>query len=276
MRIIADTATLLSPAQGAEMGLTVVPVCVAINGKTYKDYADISSEEFIRLIEAGGVPSSSQPSVGDVLEVYEENDEETLFITVGDGLSGGYQTALGAKNTLEKNSHIHVVNSKTLAGPLRYLAKKALTLREQGVSLAQIKESLQRSIESSHSFVVPADFEFLKRSGRLLPIAAKVGGALKLLPVLTQTEDKTRIRPVTVKRTWKSAVGAILQQLQQAGVGAEHLISICHAGIAEQAEAVRRQVKEAFPHTETEVLQLSPALITHGGPGCIVIQSVLK
>lgn len=276
MRIIADTATLLSPAQGAEMGLTIVPVCVAINGQTYRDFADIDSETFLRLIRAGGVPTSSQPSVGDVLEVYGESEEETLFITVGDGLSGGYQTAVGAKNTLEKNEHIHVVNSKTLAGPLRYLAKKALMLKEQGVSLAQIKETLQRSIESSRSFVVPADFAFLQRSGRLLPIAAKLGGALKLLPVLTQTEDKTRIRLLTVKRTWKTAVGAILQQLQQAGVGAEHLISVCHAGIAEQAEAVRRQVREVFPRTETEVLPLSPALITHGGPGCIVIQSILK
>lgn len=154
MRIIADTATLISPAQGAEMGLTIVPVCVAINGNTYKDYADISSEEYLRLIEAGGV--------------------------------------------------------------------------------------------------------------------------LKLLPVLTQTEDKTCIKPVTVKRTWKTAVGVVLQQLQAAGVGAEHLISICHAGTPEHAETVSRQVKEAFPGTETEILQLSPALITHGGPGCIVIQSVLK
>lgn len=276
MRIIADTATLISPAQGAEMGLTIVPVCVAVNGNTYKDYADISSEEYLRLIEAGGVPSSSQPSVGDVLEVYEESREETVFITVGDGLSGGYQTAMGAKNSLEESDHIHVINSKTLAGPLRYLVKKALALRDQGCPLARLKETLQRSIESSWSFVVPADFDFLKRSGRLTPIAAKVGGVLKLLPVLTQTEDKTRIKPVTVKRTWKSAVGVVLQQLQAAGVGAEHLISICHAGTPEHAETVSRQVREAFPGTETEILQLSPALITHGGPGCIVIQSVLK
>lgn len=276
MRIIADTASLISPAQGAEMGLTIVPVCVAVDGKTYKDYADISSEEFLRLIEEGGVPSSSQPSVGDVLEVYEESREETVFITVGDGLSGGYQTAMGAKNSLEESDHIHVINSKTLAGPLRYLVKKALALRDQGCSLAKLKENLQRSIESSRSFVVPADFEFLKRSGRLTPIAAKVGGVLKLLPVLTQTEDKTRIKPVTVKRTWKSAIAAVLQQLQAAGVDAQHLISICHAGTPEHAETVSRQVREAFPGTETEILQLSPALITHGGPGCIVIQSVLK
>ena len=276
MRIIADTATLLSPEEGKALGLTIVPVSVAINGTTYKDYAEISSEEFLQLVEEGGVPSSSQPSLGDILDVYEASAEEALFITVGDGLSGGYQTAVGAKNSMEKNDHIHVINSGTLAGPLRHLAQKAMALSSQGCPLEQVKAALHRCIESSRSFVIPADFEFLRRSGRLTAITAKVGGALKLLPVLTQTEDRTRIRLMTVKRTWKSAVGAILQQLQAAGVGAEHLISVCHAGALEQARIVCRQVRQAFPDTDTEILQPSPALITHGGPGCIVIQSVLK
>lgn len=276
MRIIADTATLLTPEEGAMLGITIVPVSVAINGKTYRDYADISSEDFLSLLEAGGVPTSSQPSLGEILEVYEESGEEALFLTVGDGLSGAYQTAAAARNTLADGGHIHVVNSKTLAGPLRHLARKAAALRSEGQSLPQILAALEPMIESSRSFVIPANFEFLRRSGRLTPIAAKIGGVLKLLPVLTQTSSKTRIRPVTIKRTWKSAVSAVLQQLKEAGVGADHLISICHAGTPDHALAVAGQVREAFPNTETEILPLSPALITHGGPGCIVIQSVLK
>ena len=57
------------------------------------------------------------------------------------------------------------------------------------------------------SFVIPADFEFLKRSGRLTPLAAKLGSKLRLLPVLTQTEDKKRIAPVGVRRSWGAAAG---------------------------------------------------------------------
>jgi fatty acid-binding protein DegV len=78
------------------------------------------------------------------------------------------------------------MDSQTLAGPLRYLARKAVALKEQKLTMEQIKQRLHRCIESSVSFVIPEDFEFLKRSGRLAPFAAKVGGALKLLPVLTQ------------------------------------------------------------------------------------------
>ena len=276
MRIITDSATLFSPKEGAELGITVIPVCVAINNETYKDYEEINSETFLQLIQEGGIPTSSQPALGDILDVLEDSPEETIFLTVGDGLSGAYQTAVGACNAMEESKHIHVINSKTLAGPLRYLAKKAIALKEKGLHISAVKEALHDCIESSVSFVIPADFEFLKRSGRLTAITAKIGGALKLLPVLTQTDDRTRITPVAVKRSWKTAVDTIIQRLQDKGINEDYLISICHAGTPEKALSVLQQIKEKFQKTELEILELSPALITHGGPGCIVVQAIRK
>ncbi|MBQ7816580.1 MAG: DegV family protein, partial [Oscillospiraceae bacterium] len=111
MKIIADTATLFSPQDGENLGITVVPVSVAVDGKAYKDYQEITSDEFIKLVEQGSVPTSSQPSVGEIIEVLEKSDEETVFITVGDGLSGAYQTAVGAKNCIENSENIHIINS---------------------------------------------------------------------------------------------------------------------------------------------------------------------
>ena len=270
MKIIADTATLFAPAEGEQQNITIVPVCVTINDRTYKDYAEISSEEFLQMIEAGGVPTSSQPAVGDMLDVYDSCDEEMLVLTVGDGLSGAYRTAVGA----EGKERIHVINSKTLAGPLRHLAKKAVELKNRGFGIHEIKKELEVCIESSMSFVIPEDFDFLKRSGRLTAITAKVGGMLKLLPILTQTDDKKRIKPIGVKRTWKAAVDVIVEQMHSRAVNGDYLISICHTGTYDRAEAVLKQIKAAFPHTKTEILTLSPALITHGGPGCIVVQAV--
>ena len=214
----------------------------SLKQQTYRDFADIDSETFLRLIRAGGVPTSSQPSVGDVLEVYGESEEETLFITVGDGLSGGYQTAVGARSCVENAERIRVLDSKTLAGAMRYLVKKALVLQAQGVCAAEAEAVLAESIESSVSFVIPADFEFLKRSGRLTPLAAKLGTKLGLLPVLTQTEDKKRITPVGVRRSWRTAVEAILRRLEGRGVDQNWLVSVCHAGAADRAKSVRAQL----------------------------------
>ena len=276
MKIIADTATLIPPCEGQHYGLTVMPVSVAINNRTYQDYSDISITDFLGLIKDGGVPSSSQPAIGDILDIMDSTDEEMLLLTVGDGLSGGFQTAMGARNMAQNPDRIHVMDSKTLAGPLRYLAKKAVALKEQNLTMDQIKANLQWCIDSSVSFVIPEDFDFLKRSGRLTPFTAKVGSALKLLPILTQTKDMKRITPIGIKRSWKAAVDTVLQQLQTMNVGANHLISICHAGVPQRAEQVLQQVKERFATADIEILELSPALTTHGGPGCIVIQAICK
>ena len=162
MRIVTDTAALYSPEEGKELGIEVVPACAIIDGRVYRDYEDISSEEFLQKIEAGAVPTTSQPSVGDFMEVFEGQDE-VLFLSIGDGLSGGYQNAVGVKSTMEDGSRIHVVDTKTLAGPQHYLVEKALRLCREGKDVTTIIRELGHSIEDSVSFVIPADFEFLKR-----------------------------------------------------------------------------------------------------------------
>ena len=154
MRIVSDTATLYSPEEGRNLGVTILPVYVAVDGVEYKDYEDIDTETFLELIENGGIPSSSQPSIGDIMEVFEESQEEVLLLSVGDGLSGAYQNAVGAKNSIEDNEHIHIMDTKTLAGPHRYLLEKAIKLRAEGLNIERIKEELQKCIESSLSFVI--------------------------------------------------------------------------------------------------------------------------
>lgn len=114
MQIVTDTATLYSPEEGKELGITVIPACVIINGETYRDFYDIDSTGFLKLIEAGGVPTSSQPSIGDVLAVLEKAQDDILFLSIGDGLSGAYQNAVGARNSLEKNAHIHIIDRKSV------------------------------------------------------------------------------------------------------------------------------------------------------------------
>lgn len=276
MKIIADTPTLFSPEEGEKYGIKIIPSCTIIDGEVYKDYVDIGNEAFIERIENGSVPTTSQPAIGDILETFEENDEEILFLPIGDGLSGTYQNAVGAKNCVDKNENIHILDTKTLGGPQRYLVKKALELKEKGFSMEKIKEELLRRIETSVSFVIPKDFEFLKRSGRLTPIAAKIATMIKIVPVLTQTEDKKRITLFTVKRSRRKALDALIEHLKELGVNEDYVVSVSHAGVWEEAEEVLLKLKEHFVGAAMEIFHLSPSLITHGGPGCVLIQAIHK
>ena len=276
MKIVSDTASLFSPKIGAVADVTIVPACVIHGAKVYRDYEDISPEEFLRLISSGVTPTTSQPAIGDLIEVFEESEEEILALFIGDGLSGGYQNAVGAKNSIDENSHIHIVDTKTLAGAEHYLVQKAVYLREQGLSIDEIKQELLKSVETSASFVIPADFEFLKRSGRLTPIAAKIGAMIKIVPIMTQTEDMKKITPFAIKRSWKKATASILDHLEKIGVNEEYIIYICHGGDLTTAEEVLEQTKIRFPQVEIQFMSLSPTMITHGGPGCVLIQTIKK
>lgn len=276
MRIITDTASLFSPEEGKAVGISVVPTCVIHGDKVYRDYEEMQVDTLLSMIAGGATPTTSQPAIGDLLDVFEETTEETLGLFIGDGLSGGYQSAVGAKNTIDDNEYIHIVDTKTLAGAEGYIVQKAIDLRNQGLNMEAIKTELEKSIESSASFVIPADFEFLKRSGRLTPIAAKISSMIKIVPVMTLTEDKKKITLFTIKRSWKKATEAIAEEMKKLGVDENYVIYICHGGDVKAAEGVLSQIKERFSNVTTELMCLSPSMLTHGGPGCVLVQAIKK
>ena len=276
MKIITNTAALFSPEEGEKLGIRILPVSVTVGNRSFQDYIDIDTDDFTLLLKGEERAFSSQPSVGDVLDELEDCEEDVIMLTVGDGLSGEYNTAMGIRNTLPNKERIHVIDSGSLGGALHYLALKAAEMRGDGMSAQQIVPLLTQCAKSSASYVIPADFQYLRKSGRIHRLTSRIGGALNLLPVLTQSEDRKKISLMKVRRTWKSAVGVILNHMKENGVNENSLIHVLYADRKELAQQVREQVQEAFPLTENVIAQLPPSLATHGGPGCIVLQSIGK
>ena len=276
MKIITNTASLFTEEEGKQLGISIIPVTVSLGGRSLRDYIDISSDEYVKLLHGDEMPVSSQPSVGDMLDQLEDIDEEAIMITVADGLSGEYSTAMGLRSSLPNKDKIYVINSRSLAGPMRYMAVKAASLRDRGLAASEIAAQILECAQSTVSYVIPADFNYLRKSGRINNLTSKIGSALHLLPVLTQSEDRRRISLMTVRRTWKAAADVIINSLKEKGIDERWLISVAYADKKDIAAKVSRQIRETFPRVETELLQLSPSLITHGGPGCVVVQTVRK
>ena len=274
MKIVTDTSTLYSPKEGKDLGIIVLPLSVTVNKQTWKEFAEISSKEFVKLVRDGGIPTSSQPSVGETMEVFENEKEELLVISMADGLSGTYQSSVGARESIEDNEHIHCINSRTLCGPHRYMVNKAIKMKEEGKSFEEIKAEMLSLTEKHISFLIPSDFDFLKRGGRLTPVAATIGGLLKIVPVMTQTEDGRRLEKFAMKRTLKAAVSEICKKLEEFGVNEECRLFVSHADTKERATQVVGWIQGKFPNTKIELLDLSPAFITQGGPDCIAIQAI--
>ena len=120
IRILSDTSTLYSTSQAREAGFSVSPLSVTINGNTYREFDEISAEDFTAIIRGGHLPVSSQPAVGEVLELYEAYPEDEIInISMAAGLSGTYDSAVAAAELCDHKERITVVNTRTLCGPHR-------------------------------------------------------------------------------------------------------------------------------------------------------------
>ena len=274
VRIVSDTSTLYSTAQAEQAGFAVSPLSVTINGKSYREFDEISSEQFVSIIHEGHMPTSSQPAVGEIAAMYERYaGEEIINIAMAEGLSGTYNGAVAAAGMVD-DGDITVINSRTLCGPHRYMVEKAVEMANNGAGKDEIVAHVEQLMDSAKSYLMPADFDYLRRGGRLSPLVSYVGKTIKLVPMMTQTEDGKQLTLAGVRRSFKQAIQYVAKALQERGVDDDWRIYISHADAMDKAEQAREILKESFHNAFYDILPLSPAFITQGGPGCVAVQVV--
>ncbi|WP_455486785.1 DegV family protein, partial [Clostridium sp.] len=205
---------------------------------------------------------------------YEE--DEIINISMADGLSGTYNSACVARGMAENPERIHVINSETLCGPQKYLVDLAAALVEEGKECKEIVDEINKALKESKSYLIPHDFDYLVRGGRISSIVGKIGSAIKLVPVMTMSDDKKSLVKFTTKRTYKKAVQKIIEQMTEDGINSEHKLYIYHACNEDGAEEIKKIILSAIPDADIEVGLLGPAFTTQGGPGCISIQHIKK
>ena len=272
MKIITDTGSLMSQAQALELDIELLPLQVAILGKNYRDYFELKSADFVEMVKKA-IPNSSQPAIGDVMKVYERT-KNALHITMTKGLSATYDSALGILNSMHTEG-ITLFNSKTLAGTQKYLVELAASLSKDK-TVEEIVERMNKCLSSCQSFLMPTDFDYLKRGGRITTLAATLGGFLKLKPIVMHVEGSERLEKFGSGRTWTNAIDQIIDRMIENGVSYTHKIYISHAFNLEVAELAFKRIKERIQNIEVDILELSPVMITQGGPGCVAIQYIFK
>ena len=225
VQIITDASTLYTVEEARELGFEVSPLCVNIGDLDARDL-QLDMKDFYGRIKRGEIPKSSQPPVGEVLDLYEKySDTQIINIAMADGLSGTYQSACGARETVENKEKITVFNTRTLCGPHRYMVEKAQKMKQNGCGVKEIMEWLEYAADRHESFFIPQDFDFLRRGGRLTPVAAALGSVLKLRPIMTQTKDGKKLDE-------------------------RHIVYVSHADAIEDAKTAITYLREAFANVE--------------------------
>lgn len=274
VKIVTDSSVMLTIEEGKSENIGIVPLCVNIEGASYREYEEISTDQFMWHIDNGVIPSSTAPSLVDLKEVYGSTDDEILHICMADGLSSAYDSASVFAAASEYVNRITVVNSRTLCMPQRHIVFRARDLAKAGRTVPEIIDGIRGMMDTATSYLIPEDFGYLKRGGRLSAPAAGIMSILKTVPVLVQSDDGKKLDRLTISRKFDKAIQAIGAALEARGVDLNHRVDVSHANNKQKAERAVELLKERFPNSVFELFELGPAFITQGGPKCIAVQSV--
>jgi len=183
--IMTDTNSGITVEEGKKLGIYVIPMPVLIDGSTYYEGVDLSHEEFYRFMLEGRSVSTSQPSPGDVLEMWDkilEQYEELVYIPMSSGLSASCQTAISL--SADYNGRVQVADHHSVSVPQRYAVLDALELAANGWTAEKIKLALEKRASDTIIYIGVDTLEFLKKGGRITPTVAKMGTLLHIKPLL--------------------------------------------------------------------------------------------
>lgn len=282
--IMADSNCGIMPEEESHYGIHILPMPIIIDGKTYFEGIDITMEEFYQKQTSGSVITTSQPSPGDVTDMWDlllKAHDEIVFIPMSSGLSNTCQTALLLAQDELYKGRVFVVDNHRISVTQALAVLDAKALADEGRTAREIKEILEQEAMDATIYIAVDTLEYLKKGGRITAAAAALGTILKLKPVLTIQGDK--LDSYAKARGMKSAFRVMLEALKSdIASRLSHLREkgLLKIGIAntmmdpDKLEIFNAELKKNFPDMELVYFPLTMSIGTHVGPGGIGIGAV--
>lgn len=271
VKIVTDTLSDITSDLADKLGVTVVPLYVRFGEKIYRDRVEITSEEFYRrLVSESTLPSTTQPTPNDFIEVYERLARETdeiLVIVVSSKLSGTYSSAMQARQTISGKCRIEVIDSLTVAmgeGLITIAAAKAV---KAGANLDEAADLTRRAATRSHLVAYFDTLKYLAKGGRIGKAQGLLGSMLSVKPILTVRDGE--MAPLTRVRS----LSAGLDYLYNFAAGFSNIegLAVEHATTPDDADKLVERLSEVYPRERIYRSVISPVVGTYAGPNALAL-----
>ena len=277
--VLTDSGTGLTQKEAQEAGLFFLPLQVLHEDRQYLDGVSIQLHEVYDLLKQQAKLTTSMPPIGLVEEtltkIKEAGYDSIICIPITSGLSSSM--ALIQATAEEIGIKVHLIDCYSTCYLQRYLAMCAKQLADQGIAAEEIVKRLNDSIASSNTLIIPDDLQHLKRGGRLTPVAAALGGLLKIKPLLQLNQScEGKIDVYDKVRTMSKAQEKAINTFVNEHVDGDYICSCLHTDALEAGNALKEKLQAALPNTEIYFGYIGAVISVHTGSGCLGIQYMKK
>lgn len=274
--IVTDSNSGITQDRGNELGIYVLPMPFFIDGELYFEDITLSQEQFYEKLGADSDISTSQPSPGNVMELWEkvlQENDEIVCIPMSSGLSSTCATATSI--AAEYKGRVQVVDNQRISVTQEQSVYDAMTLRDQGMNAKEIKEILEKEKFQSSIYITVDTLKYLKKGGRITPAAAAIGTVLNLKPVLQIQGEK--LDAYAKVRGWKAAKKTMLNAIEKdlnerfADVKEQMVLGMAYTCTKEEAQEWKQEIMDRFPGYDIVEGPLSLSVACHIGPGAMAV-----
>ena len=271
--IATDTNSGITAMEGEKLGVFVLAMPVNLEETIHYEGIDITSEQLYDAMRQHRDVSTSQPSPGQLMELWDgilaKGYDEIVYIPMSSGLSGSCQSA--ALFAQDYDGRVQVVDNHRISVTQKESVISALRLVEQGYDAGQIRDFLEKHAYDASIYITVDSMEYLKKGGRVTPAAATLATVLNLKPVLTIQGDK--LDAFAKVRGMKLAESKMIEAIHQDRAERfkdvpESRLLIETAGTLENGELAehwRQQVQAEFPFAKVSYANLPCSISCHLG-----------
>lgn len=275
MKIVTDSGADLMFSQEVmdNLDVSILPLVVTLDGKSYREDIDITPEEFYKLLEnTKGLPTTSLPPAGDFANAYRElgkDGEEILSIHISSGLSGTYNSAVaGAKMVPEVN--VTHFDAKTLSAAVGWMVEAASRAIKAGWPKEKILTMLETIRDGSESIYTLKELKYLIHGGRISHMKGLIASLLNIKPIIGVEKVNGTYVQMSQERTFNRALEGLVKQMRNLHpAGRELRVQVLHSFNYEGAEALRDMVDKVFKVTWLPLGTMSLVLGAHTGPSMV-------
>src|SRR3954454_19308542 len=280
VEVVTDSTAYLPAELIQRHGIHVVPLYVVFGGDRTVRETDITDYPafFEELRAAESLPTTSQPSVGDFVAVYEPllaEGKDVISIHISGGLSGTPEAAPQDGEALEREGkggeRVRVVDSTTVAGGLGLLTIAATTAAAAGATLDEVEQRVREARGELKLWFGVDTLEFLKRGGRIGAASAWIGSTLKVKPILTVEGEMT---PVERVRTSARMFERMVDYARQRHESGADTWAVQHINAPEEGRRLEERCGEIFGRSPLIFSEIGPVLSAHTGPGLLGVGSL--